>query len=89
MKPDQPHARGVVGPVSRSKQREWRLFAVGLGVRLGGVGLLWVGDGGESLFRRALVVLGVILSIGGLTVLRYLLLSEPLSRVTARMRRDR
>jgi hypothetical protein len=51
------------------------LFAVGLAVRLVGVLLLWLGDGHDSWFRKGLVILGLILSIGGIGVLRYLLIS--------------
>jgi len=75
-------------PVGRDKgRREWRLFGIGLAVRLGGVGLLWLGDGHDSVFRKGLVVLGVILSVGGIVVLRYLLLSAPLSRLSGLLKK--
>ena len=48
---------------------------MGLAVRLVGVALLWLGDGSDNLFRKGLVVTGVVLSIGGIGVLRYLLFS--------------
>ncbi len=51
------------------------MFGLGLTVRLLGLALIWVGDGSSSLFRKTLVVLGVILSVGGIAVLRYLLIS--------------
>ena len=57
------------------KQRKWKWFVIGLTVRLFGVLLIWLGDGHDSLFRKGLVVLGLILSIGGIGVLRYLLIS--------------
>ena len=57
------------------KRRKWKLFGVGLAVRLVGVLLIWLGDGHDSVFRKGLVVLGLILSIGGIGVLRYLLIS--------------
>ena len=57
------------------KRRKWKWFGIGLAVRLAGLVLIWVGDGSESLFRKAVVVLGVILSIGGIGVLKYLLIS--------------
>jgi hypothetical protein len=57
------------------KRRKWKLFGIGLAVRLMGVLLIWVGDGHDSVFRKGLVVLGLILSIGGIGVLRYLLIS--------------
>jgi hypothetical protein len=68
-------------PPAFEKGRKRKLFAIGLAVRLVGVGLLWLGDGHDNLFRKGLVVLGVILSIGGLSVLRYLLISPLLSRL--------
>ena len=51
------------------------MFGVGLSVRLLGLALIWLGDGSPTLFRKALVVLGIVLSIGGITVLRYMLIS--------------
>ena len=57
------------------KRRKRRLFGIGLAVRLIGVLLLWLGNGHDSVFRKGLVVLGLILSIGGIGVLRYLLIS--------------
>lgn len=50
-------------------------FLLGLGVRLLGVVLIWWGDGSDTLFRKIVVVTGVILSIGGIAVLRYLLIA--------------
>ena len=58
-----------------------RLFALGVAVRLVGLALIWAGDGSAAPWRRALVVLGVVLSIGGIAVLRYLLLAGPLTRL--------
>ncbi|HKP16413.1 MAG TPA: hypothetical protein VJT85_10110 [Gemmatimonadaceae bacterium] len=65
-----------------TRQRNWRLFALGLGVRLVGVALLWAGDGSSAWWRKALVVVGVVLSVGGIAVLKYLLLAKPLSRLS-------
>lgn len=62
-------------PALHSKRRKWKWFFSGLAVRLSGLLLIWIGDGSESLFRKALVILGVILSIGGIAVLRYLLIT--------------
>ncbi len=56
-----------------AKLGKWQLFGIGLAIRLIGVLLLWLGNGHDSMFHKGLVVLGVILSIGGITVLRYLL----------------
>ncbi|MHB1308731.1 MAG: hypothetical protein ACYDC1_22315 [Limisphaerales bacterium] len=65
----------VADQVRRDKRRNWRMFGAGLAVRLFGLLLIWLGDGSSSVFRKAVVVLGVILSIGGIAVLRYLLIS--------------
>ena len=62
-------------PVDVERRRKWKVFGIGLAVRLLGVFFIWLGDGHDSLFRRGLVVLGLILSIGGIGVLRYLLIS--------------
>jgi hypothetical protein len=59
----------------RDEGTKWRRFGLGLAVRLLGLVLIWLGDGSSSVFRKALVVLGVVLSLGGIAVLRYLLLS--------------
>jgi len=61
--------------VASKKDRKWKVFGVGLAVRLMGLLLIWLGDGHNSVFRKGLVVLGLILSIGGIGVLRYLLIS--------------
>jgi hypothetical protein len=66
----------IPGPVPRSEKRQkLKLFGIGLAVRLTGVLLIWLGDGHDGVFRKGLVVLGLILSIGGIGVLRYLLIS--------------
>ena len=57
------------------KRRKWKWFCIGLAVRLVGLLLIWLGDGHDSVFRKGLVILGVVLSIGGIGVLRYLLIS--------------
>jgi hypothetical protein len=64
-----------------------RLVALGLGVRLFGVGLIWAGDGSPAMWRKGVVVLGVLLSVGGIAVLRYLLLAPLFARWGARGRR--
>jgi hypothetical protein len=62
-------------PVPAKKSRRWGLFGIGLCVRLSGLLLIWWGDGYDNAFRKAMVVIGVILSVGGIGVLRYLLIS--------------
>lgn len=59
----------------REKIRKWKTFALGLGVRLFGVALIWAGDGSSTAFAKAVVVVGIILSVGGIAILRYLLIS--------------
>lgn len=64
-----------------------KTLLIGLGIRLVGLGLIWVGDGSDNLFRKLLVVLGVVLTVGGIAVLRYLLLAKPLAQAEAAIRR--
>ena len=59
----------------RERKKKWRTFGLGLAVRLLGLLLIWLGDGSPSVFRKSLVVLGVILSVGGIAVLKFLLIS--------------
>ena len=67
------HKASKVDEETVTKRQKWKLFSIGLAIRLFGVLLLWLGDGHDSVFHKGLVVLGLILSIGGITVLRYLL----------------
>lgn len=60
---------------ARERRKRWRTFGLGLLVRLCGALLIWLGDGSPSMFRKSVVVLGVILSVGGIAVLRYLLVA--------------
>jgi hypothetical protein len=80
---DPPEMTAAEPPVPRTR----RLIALGLGVRLLGVGLIWAGDGSPATWRKGVVVLGVLLSVGGIAVLRYLLLAPLFSRWGARRRR--
>jgi hypothetical protein len=64
------------------KRQKWKIFWIGLAVRLAGLALIWLGNGSDSLWRKAVVVVGVVLTVGGIAVLRFLLLAEPLSRLT-------
>ena len=52
------------------------MFGIGLAVRLLGLAMIWLGDGSPSIFRKAVVGVGLILSVGGIAVLRYLLVSS-------------
>jgi hypothetical protein len=68
-----PRESEANSPVSREKRRKWKWLFSGLAVRLFGLFLIWIGDGSDSLPRKTLVIVGVVLSIGGIAVLRYLL----------------
>ena len=70
----QPHGESEANP-SREKRRKWKWFFSGLAVRLFGLLLIWIGDGSDSLPRKTLVMVGVVLSIGGIAVLRFLLVA--------------
>jgi hypothetical protein len=35
---------------------------------------VWLGDGSASLFRKGVVAVGLVLSVGGIGVLKYLML---------------
>jgi hypothetical protein len=60
-------------PATENGFSAWQMFVLGLGVRLIGVALIWLGDGSSNSFRQAVVVVGVILSVGGIAVLKWLL----------------
>jgi hypothetical protein len=49
------------------------IFAFGLSVRLLGVLFIWLGDGHDQWWRKAFVILGVVLTFGGIGVLKFLL----------------
>jgi hypothetical protein len=49
-----------------------RVFAMGMVIRLVGLLLIWLGDGHTSLISKVVVVVGVILSIGGIAILKWL-----------------
>ena len=57
-----------------------KLFALGLITRLLGAGLIWAGDGHDHVFAKSSVIVGVILSVGGIAVLRYMLFRGLCSR---------
>jgi hypothetical protein len=71
----EPVLTDVAPRVRPNKKKNWRRIGVGLAVRLLGLVLIWLGDGSPQTFRKALVIIGVILSVGGIAILRYVLIS--------------
>lgn len=69
--------------------RKWRLVATGIAVRLVGLGLVVLGDGHDSVWSKALVILGVGMSVGGIAILRYLLLQPLFSKLEAKVKSGR
>ena len=61
-----------------------KTFALGLGVRLAGVALIALGDGHDNPWAKALVIAGVVVTITGMGLLRYLLFQPLLSRIRPR-----
>jgi hypothetical protein len=57
---------------SEQKPKTLRIILIGLSIRLAGLLLIVLGDGHEHIFFKALVVIGVILSMGGIGVLKWL-----------------
>ena len=68
------------------KRKKSQVIACGIAVRLFGGGLIFVGDGHTSLWSKALVILGVILSVSGIGILRFLLLSPLFDKMGAKIR---
>ena len=71
---------------SSDRHKKLKVVALGIAVRLFGGALIFLGDGHSSLWSKALVVVGVIISVTGIGILRYLLLSPFLSSVSAKIR---
>jgi hypothetical protein len=59
----------------------WRFFAISLMIRVLGAVLIWLGDGSPLLWRKAVVVLGIVLFLVGITGLKYLLMAKPLKEL--------
>jgi len=64
-------------------------FMLGLTTRLIGAAMIWLGDGHTSLLSKCVVVCGVILSIGGIAVLRFMLFKSLKAAHIARKARIR
>ena len=61
--------------------KKLKMIAIGIIVRLAGADLIVLGDGHDSLWAKVLVVCGVIITVAGMGILRYLLLSPLLSKI--------
>jgi hypothetical protein len=59
-------------PSATPKHRTLAVFAWGLGVRLVGGAMIWAGDGHRHWISKVVVVIGIVLSIGGIGVLKWL-----------------
>lgn len=75
--------------VSAHERKKLKTIAIGIAVRLGGGALIWLGDGHDSLFSKGLVICGVIISVTGIGILRYLLLSPMLTKMGAKIKAAR
>jgi hypothetical protein len=66
---------------SRTKTVQWKFFAIILTIRVLGAVLIWLGDGSPLPWRKAVVVLGVVLFLVGITGLKYVLMAKPLKKL--------
>jgi len=71
----------VVAEPPAPERFQWRFFAISLTIRVFGAVLIWLGDGSPLLWRKAVVVLGVVLFLVGITGLKYLLMAKPLKQL--------
>jgi hypothetical protein len=67
----------------RCPRSTWRVFLTGLSVRLFGVLLILLGDGYDTLLAKISVVLGVIITVTGMGILRWLLFQSLFRRKPA------
>jgi hypothetical protein len=70
--------------VDRKPRFRWRAFFLGLAVRLCGVALILLGDGHATLLAKTSVVLGVIVTVTGMGILRWLLFQSLFRKRAAR-----
>lgn len=68
------------------RHKKLKVVVVGIVVRLVGLVLIFLGDGHESLWAKALVIVGVIISVTGIGILRYLLLSPMFRKVGTKIK---
>jgi hypothetical protein len=69
--------------VGRRPRSKWRVFVTGLSVRLFGALLILLGDGHDTLLAKGSVVLGVIVTVTGMGILRWLLFQSLFRRKPA------
>ena len=68
------------------RRKKLKAVAVGIAVRLFGGALIFLGDGHTSLWSKVLVIVGVIISITGIGILRYLLLQPFLRELGSKIK---
>ena len=68
------------------RRKKQRVIASGIIVRLFGAGLIFLADGHDSLWSKALVIAGVIISVTGIGILRYLLLRPFFQKAGAKIK---
>jgi hypothetical protein len=68
------------------QHKKLKAVAVGITVRLFGGVLILLGDGHTSLWSKALVIVGVIISVTGIGILRYLLLQPFFSKLGSKIK---
>jgi len=68
------------------RRKKLKAVAVGIIVRLFGGILILLGDGHTSLWSKALVIVGVIISVTGIGVLRYLLLQPFFNKLGSKIK---
>ena len=66
---------------SPERRKKLTMVALGIAVRLAGVGMIALGDGHDDLWAKALVVVGVVIMVTGMGILRFLLFQPLLSRM--------
>lgn len=73
--------------VTLDRRGKLTTFVVGLLIRLGGLALIALGNGHDNVWAKASVVVGVVISITGIAVLRFLLFQPLLGKLWRRRAR--
>ncbi len=67
--------------LSPEARKKLKTFAIGIGVRLAGLPLILLGDGHDTLWAKALVIAGVIITVAGMSILRFMLFQPLLTKL--------